>query len=122
MNGLLALLSMIVCALIVLGVPVLVSPWGAEYGVATVFDTGRAILLCVLLASIAAFVMSRNTESGEFLLKIFAAGLIIRLILGTAIFVFRGQDFFGGDALTYDYLGEAQLKFWGGDRYYWQVM
>lgn len=122
MNGLLALLSMIVCALIVLGVPVLVSPWGAEYGVATVFDTGRAILLCVLLASIAAFVMSRNTESGEFLLKIFAAGLIIRLILGTAIFVFRGQDFFGGDALTYDYLGEAQLKFWGGDRYYWQVI
>jgi hypothetical protein len=122
MNGLLALLSMIVSALIVLGVPLLVSPWGAQYGVGTVFDSGRAILLCAVLASIAGFAMSRNTECGEFLLKIFVAGLLIRLLLGTAIFVFRGQDFFGGDAMTYDRLGDAQLKFWAGDKYYWQVL
>ena len=64
MNGLLALLSMLVCALIVLGVPVMVSPWGAEYGVANVFDSGRAVILCVVLASIAGFAMSRNTECG----------------------------------------------------------
>ena len=73
MTGLLALLSMIVGALIVLGVPVLVSPWGAEYGITTVFDSGRAVLLCVVLAAIAGFAISRNPESGEFLLKIFVA-------------------------------------------------
>ncbi|HEU4478230.1 MAG TPA: glycosyltransferase family 39 protein [Pyrinomonadaceae bacterium] len=122
MNVLLGLISLIVCALIVLAVPILVSPWGAEYGVATVFDSGSAILLCAVLASIAGFAMSRNTECGEFLLKIFVAGLLIRLILGTAIFVFQAQDFFGGDAITYDRLGAAQLKFWAGDKYYWQVL
>ena len=44
------------------------------------------------------------------------------MLLGTAIFVFRGQDFFGGDAFTYDFLGFAQTQSWAGDRYYWGVV
>ena len=39
------------------------------------------------------------------------------MILGVAIFVFRGQEFFGGDALTYDYFGYAQAQGWAGDKY-----
>ena len=35
-----------------------------------------------------------------------------------AIFVFNGQDFFGGDALTYDFFGTAQMLGWAGDKYY----
>jgi hypothetical protein len=40
------------------------------------------------------------------------------MLVGTLIFIFNGQDFFGGDALTYDYNGFAQLRAWGGDHYY----
>jgi hypothetical protein len=40
------------------------------------------------------------------------------MLLGLVIFIFRGQDFFGGDALTYDFFGNAQLLGWGGDKYY----
>ncbi len=43
---------------------------------------------------------------------------MIRMILGTAIFVFKGQEFFGGDALTYDFYGYAQLQGWAGDKYF----
>lgn len=122
MNGLLTLLILIVCALIVLAVPGLVSPWGAEFGVANVFDTGRAVLLCGALALGAGYIIARQPEGGQFLLRIFVLGLLIRMILGTAIFVFRGQEFFGGDALTYDFLGSAQLNSWSGNRYFSQVV
>lgn len=122
MNGLLTLISLIVCAVIVLAVPGFVSPWGAEFGVATVFDTGRAVLVCAGLAVVAGLLIARQPDGSEFLLRIFVSALLLRLILGTAIFVFRGQEFFGGDAFTYDYLGFAQLQAWAGDRYFGQVV
>lgn len=122
MNGLLTLLILIVCTLIVLAVPGLVSPWGAELGVVNIFDTGRAVLLCAALSLTAAYIIMRRPEDGQFLVRLFALGVLIRVILGTAIFVFQGQEFFGGDALTYDFLGAAQLRSWGGDHYFRQVM
>ncbi|HKR59144.1 MAG TPA: glycosyltransferase family 39 protein, partial [Pyrinomonadaceae bacterium] len=122
MNGVLTLLCLFVCAVIVLAVPGFISPWGADYGVTNVFDTGRAVLLCTALSLIAGLIISRQPEDRQFLLRIFIFGILIRLILGTAIFVFRGQEFFGGDALTYDFLGFAQISSWGGDRYYGQVI
>jgi dolichyl-phosphate-mannose-protein mannosyltransferase len=117
MNGVLTFLSLLICALIVLAVPTLVAPYTADYGTVTVFDTGKAVLLCGGLASGAAFFAYRQGSHGTFLLKLFVFALLLRLLLGTAIFVFKGQEFFGGDAITYDYFGYAQLKAWGGDRY-----
>ena len=122
MNGLLTLASLIVCAVIVLAVPGFVSPWGADFDIVTIFDTGRAILVCIALAVIAGFIISRHPEGTEFLLRLFVAALLVRLILGTAIFIFKGQEFFGGDAFTYDFLGFAQTQAWAGDRYYSQVV
>lgn len=122
MNGLLTLLILIVCTLIVLAVPGLVSPWSAELGVVNIFDTGRAVLLCAALSLTAAYVIMRQPEDGQFLVRLFALGVLIRVIVGTAIFVFQGQGFFGGDALTYDFLGAAQLRSWGGDYYFRQVV
>ncbi|HET6669293.1 MAG TPA: glycosyltransferase family 39 protein [Pyrinomonadaceae bacterium] len=121
MNGLLTLLILIVCTLIVLAVPGLVSPSSAELGVVNIFDTGRAVLLCAALSLTAAYVIMRQPEDGQFLVRLFALGVLIRVIVGTAIFVFQGQEFFGGDALTYDFLGAAQLRSWGGDHYFSQV-
>ena len=122
MNGVLTLVCLVVCAVIVLVVPGFVSPWGADLGVANVFDTGRAVLLCAALAVTAGLIISRQPEGSEFLLRLFVCGLLVRIILGTAIFVFKGQEFFGGDAYTYDFLGFAQTRSWMGDRYYWGVV
>src|SRR5215204_264273 len=122
MKGLLTLISLIICTAIVLGVPSFASPWGVEYGVTSVFDTGRAVLLCGALASVVIFILTRQPEGGAFLCKIFVSALLLRLLVAVAIFLFRGQEFFGGDAIHYDYLGVAQMQSWAGDQLNSQIV
>jgi 4-amino-4-deoxy-L-arabinose transferase-like glycosyltransferase len=117
MNGVLTLVYIVVCALIVLAVPTMVTPYVADYGVVTIFDTSKAILLCTALAAFAGWLSYQQHVNGSFLLKLFVSALLLRMILGTIIFVSNGQEFFGGDALTYDFFGKAQLQGWAGDRY-----
>jgi hypothetical protein len=121
LNTVLTFLCLILCAFIVLAVPPLVAPYAADYGVVTVFDTSKAILLCAALAALAGSFSYRQGANGSFLLKIFISALLLRMLLGTLIFVFNGQNFFGGDALTYDYYGFVLLRGWLGDRYYRSV-
>ncbi len=117
MNALLTVLYLFVCICIVVLVPSLVAPFANEYGVVTSFDTAKAVLLCTMLAFVAGLFIYKKEGYGLFLVRLFIAGLILRMVVGTAIFVFNGQNFFGGDALTYDFFGEAQLKGWLGDQY-----
>lgn len=117
MNAVLTILALISCAIIILVVPTLVAPFVQDYGVITAGYTGRAVLLCAALAALAGLFSYRQGPNGPFLLKVFIAALLVRMILGTTIFVFHGQEFFGGDANTYDLFGFEQLKAWGGDRY-----
>jgi len=121
MNGFLTLLYLLICIGIVVFVPTLVVPYTADYGTVTAFDTAKAVLLCTALASVAGFYAYKNGVEGQFLLRLFIAALLVRMVLATAIFVFRGQDFFGGDAITYDYFGQAQLYGWWGDKYYQSI-
>ena len=118
MNGLLTLLYLVLCTAIVVFVPSLVAPYVGDYGVVTTADTAKAVLLCTALASLAGLFSYKQEADGPFLLRLFIAALLVRMLLGTAIFVFKGQEFFGGDAITYDFFGFAQLRGWGGDRYY----
>lgn len=122
MNSVLTLLCLIVCAVILIAVPGFVAPGPANYGMASVFDTARALLLGAGLAAIAGYLTYRQSEGGPFLFRVFLMALLVRMLLGTVIFIFRGQEFFGGDALTYDYFGFAQLQAWHGDRYYSQIV
>ncbi|HEY8185422.1 MAG TPA: hypothetical protein VIF64_05110 [Pyrinomonadaceae bacterium] len=117
MNALLTLLYLILCVGIVIFVPPLVVPYVNDYGVVTPVDTAKAVLFCTALATIAGFYAYKK-EDGRFLLRLFVAGLLARIVVALAIFTFRGQDFFGGDALTYDFYGNAQLLGWGGDKYF----
>lgn len=121
MNALLTLLYLLLCVGIVIFVPPLVVPYTSDYGIFTGFDAAKAVLLCTALAGIAGFYSYKRETDGPFLLRLFVAALLVRIVIGLAIFTFRGQDFFGGDALTYDYYGNAQLLGWGGDKY-WQVI
>jgi Dolichyl-phosphate-mannose-protein mannosyltransferase len=121
MNTALVSIYLALCAAIVILVPSLVMPYVEDYGVVTVFDSAQAVLLCTALAVVAGIYAYKQGTNGSFLLNLFLAAVIVRLVLGTIIFVFRGQDFFGGDAITYDFYGFAQMNGWGGDRY-WQAV
>jgi hypothetical protein len=116
MNSVLALLCLLVGAFIVLVVPQVSAGYVDDYGSITFLYTGKALLLSMVLATLAGMYAYRQGH-GSFLLKVFISALLIRLIVGSLIFAYRGQEFFGGDALTYDYLGQFQLLSWWGDSY-----
>ncbi|HEY0431281.1 MAG TPA: glycosyltransferase family 39 protein [Pyrinomonadaceae bacterium] len=121
MNALLTLLYLLLCVGVVIFVPPLVTPFAHDYGNFTGIEAAKAVLLCTALAAVAGYYSYKRETDGPFLLRLFVAGLLARMIVGLAIFTFRGQDFFGGDALTYDFFGNAQLLGWAGDKY-WQGM
>lgn len=121
MNALLTLLYLLLCVGIVIFVPPLVVPFVADYGVFSAFDAAKAVLLCTALATISGLYAYRSEVDGRFLLRLFVAALLVRMIIGLTIFTFKGQNFFGGDAVTYDYFGLAQMLGWGGDKYYQSI-
>lgn len=122
MNAVLAIFGLLIVGLIVFVVPTVVAPHAVDYGTFTTFDSAKAVLLCSVLASFAGWVFYRQRDNGLFLLRIFVAALLIRVLLGTIIFMFNGREFFGGDAIHYDYYGLAQLSAWQGDRYFNALM
>src|SRR5437764_6446768 len=91
--------------------------YGGDYGAVTMFYTGKAPLLCIVCASIAGLFAYRQRPYGDFLLKVFVSALLIRILIGSLIFAYHEQDFFGGDAVTYDFLGQFQIGAWAGDNY-----
>src|SRR5882672_3749953 len=121
MNALLTLLYLLLCVGIVIFVPPLVKPLVNDYGVFTGFDAAKAVLLATGLAVVVGFYSYKREVDGTFLLRLFVAALLARVIIALAIFTFRAQYFFGGDAITYDFYGNAQLLGWGGDKYFQSV-
>src|ERR1044072_2923175 len=73
-----------------------------------------AVLFCAACAIPVAILLGRAGEAQQrgYLLKIFVGGLLVRAAIGSLIYAFRLQDFFGGDALTYDLFGNALLESW----------
>jgi hypothetical protein len=107
MNALLTLLGLLLSAGVLVMVP--------EEG-------GAALLVCAVLAALAGLLISRTGSDQKFLLRLFIGGLLVRIFIGTIIHVFKLQEFFGGDAFTYDYAGQALLKVWQGDKYYQTIV
>lgn len=77
-----------------------------------------ALLLVVLLSGVTAMLILRAKVEQRFLLRLFLAALLIRLVVGTMIFALNLQTFFGGDATTYDAYGYFLQQGWHGNRYY----
>src|SRR5919206_1827980 len=97
MNALLAALTVALCAAIALALP----------------GGAAAVLLCAACAIPVAVLFTRaDAGQSSYLLKIFVGGLLVRAAVGTMINAFHLQDFFGGDALTYDLFGNALLDSW----------
>jgi len=99
MNAALSILALLTGTCIALFIP--------RYG-------GVALLFCLVLALAGSYVISKSEHDRQFLLQIFVAGLLIRIVVGALIFSFELQEFFGGDALTYDRLGYEILMWWQG--------
>jgi 4-amino-4-deoxy-L-arabinose transferase-like glycosyltransferase len=81
-------------------------------------DGGAATLLTLPLVALAGFMVFSIKDDRKFLLRLFFAALLARVFLGTMIYIFHLQEFFGGDALTYDLFGDALLRTWAGEKYY----
>ena len=119
MNGVITFLALVLGVMIILFAPVLAVPYTSPFGPAQIATVGlcmRAVVFCAGAAFIASVIIRREQNHGSTLLRLFLLGLLLRVIVGTTIFVFNGQDFFGGDAWTYDFYGIQQVLAWGGDR------
>src|SRR2546423_484595 len=115
-----AIIAVVILALVVgilLFVPTLAAPYQESYGPVTISSCATALGVCAMAALVAGVVISRSQQSGPYLVKLFMWALIVRVIVGTTIFVFNAQDFFGGDAWTYDFTGWLQARAWGGDKF-----
>jgi hypothetical protein len=99
MNGLLATLSFLYFVTLPFLIPV--------YG-------GTAVLLCGVCATIVCLLIRQSQCDKEFLLQVFVGALLVRLAVATGIYYLSLQTFFGGDAVTYDYQGQALLQSWQG--------
>ncbi|MBV8857731.1 MAG: glycosyltransferase family 39 protein [Acidobacteria bacterium] len=98
MNALLVVLSLILCGAVSLFV---------EGGAA-------AMLFCALLSlGVMKAGSSIIDDQRRFLLQIFVAALLLRVLLGAVIYAAHLQDFFGGDAYTYDSMGRELMAVWG---------
>lgn len=81
--------------------------------VAIAFPEGAASLLVVLVLSTAAILVFRSyTDEREFITTVFLAALLIRLAFGVFIHSYELRQFFGGDALTYDFNGWRLVEYW----------
>jgi 4-amino-4-deoxy-L-arabinose transferase-like glycosyltransferase len=87
-----------------LGIALLVPTYGAS-----------AVLICAVVAVVAGLFINNVKVDKQFLLRLFIVGVLVRMLIGTLIFSLHLQEFFGGDANTYDYLGNELLAIWQGN-------
>jgi len=116
MKVLLVIGYLLVIALIVMFVPAIVRPF-ADYGDFSTYDAAQAILVALVLAFAVGLFIYLIKEERSFLLQLFGWGVLVRMVVSVAIFIFHAQEFFGGDAITYDFYGYAQMKAWQGDKF-----
>ena len=103
MNSLLVVLGLALCGAILVLVPAV---------------GGAAILITLIPAAVAIVLISTHRTDRTFLIQLFAAALLLRMLVGTLIYAFGWQNFFGGDAFTYDTFGLFMMKAWDGDAYH----
>jgi hypothetical protein len=81
-------------------------------------DGAPALMFALPIAAALGFAVSRIKEDEKFLVWLFISAIMVRLFLGSLIYYFHQQEFFGGDANTYDIFGYALMRVWNGDPSY----
>jgi 4-amino-4-deoxy-L-arabinose transferase-like glycosyltransferase len=77
-----------------------------------------ALALCALTAVPTVILLARAPENRTFLMRLFLIALVVRIMLAMVIFVGHMEEFFGGDANTYDIFGQSLVAAWHGDAYH----
>ncbi|HEX8685161.1 MAG TPA: glycosyltransferase family 39 protein, partial [Pyrinomonadaceae bacterium] len=72
-----------------------------------------AVILCAVCAFVAGAMLARGEGAQRpFIVKVFVAGLLVRMVVGSLINSFQLQEFFGGDAMIYDLFGNVLAQAW----------
>lgn len=89
---------------------------GVAFGSIAIFipDAVGALVIIVVLSLALLGLLRPNTNDPIFVTKIFFASLGLRLFFGGLVYVFDAMQYFGGDALTYDYKGSLIVDYWHG--------
>src|SRR5256885_4016024 len=81
-------------------------------------EGGPALLFVLPIGAAFGFAVARINEDRSFLIRLFISAIMVRIFLGSVIYYFHQQEFFGGDANTYDLFGNALVQVWNGDQSY----
>lgn len=77
-------------------------------------DIGLAVLAGLVPACVCVWLILRKGDDTSFLLRLFIGALIVRWIMAYVIYSKGLQGFFGGDAVSYDFFGNALCQVWQG--------
>jgi len=76
--------------------------------------------MCAVASAPTIIILARTHDQKTFLLRLFMVGLLVRIVLASVIYMGHMEEFFGGDANTYDIFGQSLLQGWNGDDYHMQ--
>jgi hypothetical protein len=79
-----------------------------------------ALVMCAVVSAPTILILARVQDQRTFLLRLFMVGLMVRIVLASVIYMGRMEEFFGGDANTYDIFGQSLLQGLHGDGYHMQ--
>jgi 4-amino-4-deoxy-L-arabinose transferase-like glycosyltransferase len=77
-----------------------------------------ALAVCAVTALPTLIILARTPEQRTFLMRLFVLALVVRMILAVVINVGHMEEFFGGDANTYDVFGQSLVEAWNGNEYH----
>lgn len=81
-------------------------------------DAPGALVMCAAVSAPTILILARTEDEKTFLFRLFLVGLLIRIVLAAVINMGHMEDFFGGDANTYDIFGQSLLQGLNGDKYH----
>lgn len=79
-----------------------------------------ALVMCTIVSAPTILILARSRDEKTFLLRLFTLGLMVRIVLAAVIYIGHMEEFFGGDANTYDIFGQSLRQGWHGDDYHMQ--
>jgi 4-amino-4-deoxy-L-arabinose transferase-like glycosyltransferase len=77
-----------------------------------------ALVVCTVASAPTLFILARAGQEKTFLLRLFLIALMVRIIIATIIFTAGLEEFFGGDANTYDDYGQSLVQSWYGNEFH----
>ena len=80
-----------------------------------------AVVMCAVVSVPTILILARTHDDEKtFLFRLFLVGLLVRIVLAAVINMGHMEEFFGGDANTYDIFGQSLLEGLHGNDYHMQ--